>query len=317
MCPQCFQEQIGFPRDLVEGESALNLMNRHFQPKASEKETVRLLAMVYEMIQTLISYDFGMEFASPVTGVEGYTDIVKKPMDLGTVLTQLGYGYYRSDGRLENILICALNDVELVWQNCFLFNHEESVIFRKARVQQRRADAIRTKSFDHLLSKRVKDETASFRQSWERINQYERQTSEPSPPSWCRTRTILSPNKLCLVRRVGVLNPETRRLVQVFSSPAMVCKAWKLFLQLNYECEHTNVLERAGYLFEHSVDNPNITVFGWRWVSMDMLLKGRVVFPSSTEDTSSPRPPCSKRSRIMVVDDSTISSLEGVPVEEV
>ena len=311
MCPQCFQEQIGFPSDLVDGESALNLMNRHFQPKASDKETIRLLAMVYEMIQTLISYDFGIEFANPVTGVEGYTDIVKKPMDLGTVLKQLGNGYYRSDDRLENILICALNDVELVWQNCFLFNHEKSAIFRMARVQQRRADAIRIKSFDHLLSKRVKDETTSFRQSWERINQNERQTSEPSPRSWCRTRTILSsPNNLDPVRRIGVLNPETRRLVQVFSSRSRVRAAWKLFLRLNYECEHTKVLKRSGDLIEHSNDNPNITVFGWRWVSMDMLLKGRVVFPSNTEDTRSP-------SRVMVVHDSTLSSLEGVPVEEV
>ena len=183
MCPACCQEQIGLPEDMVDGESVITRLQKTYGHVTDEK-VLRLISMVYEMIERLIAYDFGRVFANPVTGVEGYETIVRKPMDLGSVLKRVSDGRYNGDGALCKVVVRALNDVELVWQNCFLFNHEGSAVFRMAEVQQRRADAIRMKSFDHFLSEEMKEEIKMYRASWESRNKEERiRMAESCPPA--------------------------------------------------------------------------------------------------------------------------------------
>jgi hypothetical protein len=58
-------------------------------------------------------------FRAPVDwkglGLDNYPKIVKKPMDLGTVLKKLGSGAY------EDMDSCAA-DIRLIWTNCMTFN---------------------------------------------------------------------------------------------------------------------------------------------------------------------------------------------------
>jgi hypothetical protein len=63
---------------------------------------------------------FGKFFLAPVDpialGIPTYFDIVKNPMDMGTIQSKLENSRYVSPDEFEA-------DVRLVLHNCFLFNH--------------------------------------------------------------------------------------------------------------------------------------------------------------------------------------------------
>jgi hypothetical protein len=65
-----------------------------------------------------------MVFHQPVDieglGLKDYLTIISKPMDLGTVLKNLVSGQYL---KVSN----ALDDIQLIWDNCKKYNQEGSV----------------------------------------------------------------------------------------------------------------------------------------------------------------------------------------------
>lgn len=54
-------------------------------------------------------------------GLTDYTFIIKNPMDLGTISDKLANDKYR---HIEE----ALDDLQLVWDNCKTYNHPDTVI---------------------------------------------------------------------------------------------------------------------------------------------------------------------------------------------
>lgn len=73
--------------------------------------------------------DLEMVFHQPVDieglGLEDYARIISKPMDLNTVLRNLDSGQYIKVSH-------ALDDIQLIWDNCKKYNQEGSVnIFNK------------------------------------------------------------------------------------------------------------------------------------------------------------------------------------------
>lgn len=82
--------------------------------------------------QTLYMQTVSAPFNAPVDttqkGLEDYTQIVKQPMDLGTIKQKLDSGGYEGDGGYERFA----SDVRLVWENAILYNGEESEIGRAA-----------------------------------------------------------------------------------------------------------------------------------------------------------------------------------------
>lgn len=54
-------------------------------------------------------------------GLVDYLDIVKNPMDLGTVKKKFDYGEY--DG-----VEAMANDIRLIWTNCMLYNRDGSEV---------------------------------------------------------------------------------------------------------------------------------------------------------------------------------------------
>lgn len=58
--------------------------------------------------------------------VQGYYEVIRRPMDLGTVVAGAHRGVYPTAGHCHN-------DVMLVWQNCYQFNMEGSEIYRAAQ----------------------------------------------------------------------------------------------------------------------------------------------------------------------------------------
>lgn len=75
------------------------------------------------MILALMRIKEAWIFLDPVDpekfGVSDYLDIIKKPMDFGTIKENLKKHFYRSMRQF-------LEDVELVFNNCYLYNGEAS-----------------------------------------------------------------------------------------------------------------------------------------------------------------------------------------------
>ncbi|KAF1313346.1 Bromodomain-containing protein 4, partial [Globisporangium splendens] len=80
------------------------------------------------ILTTLLKNELALAFAEPVNPryVPGYTDIIKNPMDLGTIKTRIVKGYYEQ--RPEQVI----RDVNLVWENCFTFNRLDAEISKCA-----------------------------------------------------------------------------------------------------------------------------------------------------------------------------------------
>jgi hypothetical protein len=81
-----------------------------------------------EMLKILLSIMSRREsfaFREPVDwkglGLTDYLDIVKKPMDLGTIKNKIETNEYES---AEDIA----NDIRLVWTNCMLYNRDGSEV---------------------------------------------------------------------------------------------------------------------------------------------------------------------------------------------
>lgn len=82
--------------------------------------------------QTLYMQANSAPFNAPVDttlkGLEDYSDIIKRPMDLGTIKKKIDNGTYEGSDGYENFAA----DVRLVWENAVLYNGEESEVGRAA-----------------------------------------------------------------------------------------------------------------------------------------------------------------------------------------
>jgi len=83
----------------------------------------------YKLLQTLRTHKLAWPFIEPVNAIAlnlpDYYQIVKNPMDLGTVQDHLLKGRYTTIDSFSN-------DVKLVWANCFLYNHKDSDVVKMA-----------------------------------------------------------------------------------------------------------------------------------------------------------------------------------------
>ena len=196
-CPCCSREKEGLPEDKLDGSTSLTAICSTFGATALATSThkdhlqgLKLLSILHDMLLRLMDYDFGYMFRTPVDCKEipSYKTIVKKPMDLGTISSNMLNGSYkRSLGSeevpLENVALAVLKDIELVWHNCFIFNLEGSAVYRMAEVQKRRALSIQQRSFDHFLSEKMKQDLADYAASCEKERDAHRRPAHPSRPS--------------------------------------------------------------------------------------------------------------------------------------
>jgi bromodomain-containing protein 7 len=70
-------------------------------------------------------------FASVVTEKEapGYTDVIKNPMDFGTMRLKVKQGKY---GKGHKAASAFYHDFLLVFENCYLYNSDESEVTEEA-----------------------------------------------------------------------------------------------------------------------------------------------------------------------------------------
>ncbi|KAL7552957.1 hypothetical protein ACHAWF_016193 [Thalassiosira exigua] len=124
-----------------------------------------LLTNILDILNKLKSYDYGYVFSEPVDvdDVPNYLDVVKTPMDYGTICERLEGGNYvdlitsddlsRDDenSTMEDILIHVLCDIERVHHNCRLYNKKGSSIYRIGDVHADKWKAY----FDQYVSERL------------------------------------------------------------------------------------------------------------------------------------------------------------------
>jgi E1A/CREB-binding protein len=83
-----------------------------------------------EVLKGLQSHEHGWVFATPVNpeelGLDDYFDIIKKPMDLGTIQKKLDGGSYHSFDDFKS-------DVRLTFENAMKYNEERTVVHEMAK----------------------------------------------------------------------------------------------------------------------------------------------------------------------------------------
>lgn len=299
-CPLCKKEREGLKSDLVDGNGALDLISSSFTLETDDNITKAKEAAgaIYLMLKQLIDYDFGYMFAVPVDAeaVAGYSDIVKNPMDLGTIcakLTNAGYlGIVENGGTYDDFLIAVLKDVELVWHNCYTFNFEGSAIYRMALVQQRRARAIQKRSFDHLLSDKVKEAVSDYVRACERERAEFNNNLPVDPTQDCFDKhkklrlhrpkgkhkvTVKAPNS-SVHKPVAIFDPVTARIVKIYSTLRSAGHAAHSMISLGHRCEWPSTQELVKQIVARSSSDPSILLFGYRWLALEDLKHGKVEF---------------------------------------
>lgn len=302
-CHVCQKENEGSDNDLVDGQKSLELLCASFFDadlgSNESLESIRVLSMIYEMVQKCMPYDFGYMFQEPVDceAVVGYSDIVKHPMDLGSISANLINGVYAEPLKSgqhswDGVIATVLKDIELVWHNCFTFNYEGSAVYRMAEVQCRLSRRIRKRSFDQMLSDHVKTELKTCIEAREK-DRGKVISPAPSEPS------VSDPDKLFLARRpkgkhkitvklvkggvtkpIAVLDPATGRVMKIYSTMKAAGQAAQTLLGLGHSCEWPTINDLSVKSIVHrSTPDPNALLYGYRWVVLEELRSGNVTFP--------------------------------------
>jgi E1A/CREB-binding protein len=103
--------------------------------KSFGKEDIDLKSKCLDILRGLQTHKNGWVFATPVDPVElglhDYFEIVKKPMDLGTIQRKLETGTCHSLGQFKS-------DVRLTFENAMKYNKEGTIVHEMARELKRK-----------------------------------------------------------------------------------------------------------------------------------------------------------------------------------
>lgn len=105
-----------------------------------------------DLIRKISDKDRYAIFLEPVdvVQVEGYADLISRPMDLSTAEKNLQMGVYRTPMELRA-------DLDLIWSNCCTFNADDSIYFKEAV----RLRALAARYYDDLVRLLAKDGVAA------------------------------------------------------------------------------------------------------------------------------------------------------------
>ena len=304
-CHVCAKEKDCLDSDAVDGKKSMDQICAtllHLDPSNEENlKAMNILSKIHEMILRLLDYDFGYMFSEPVGDIEGYKDIVKNPMDLGTICAKLINGGYvsklQSGPTLDDVILAVLKDVELVWHNCFNFNLEGSAVYRMAAVVSRRAHMICKKSFQSDLSEEVKRGVKEF------VTSCEMERGKISRPSGTsifstaeekrlRARKPRGRHKITVKvfkssnRAVAVVDPALGRVVKIYSTAKSAMQAMHALEHAGHRSEwHLASGESTvKHWIQKSAVDASLLIFGYRWVYLDSLRARKVKFKAASSD---------------------------------
>ena len=118
-------------------------------PQQSQQSTLELKSNCSAILMSLQNHEHGWVFATPVDpvqlGMDGYFDIIEKPMDLGTIGEKLDQGSYHSLDEFRS-------DVHHTFENAMKYNEEQTVVHEMARVLKKKFDLDYNKMLESLDS---------------------------------------------------------------------------------------------------------------------------------------------------------------------
>jgi hypothetical protein len=114
-----------------------NIRDEHVFCILSDNSVAAMLpiekAFCSKTIRALLATKCAEPFRKPVDpdfyGISDYFDIVKNPMDLGTIKNKFEKGQYKAIAEFNG-------DINLMFYNCFLYNHETDPVCNDAKVLQ-------------------------------------------------------------------------------------------------------------------------------------------------------------------------------------
>jgi len=135
LCPEC---AVAFPKKTgrggpAEGPVCTVLYTGEFLGRLARFSSVR--DELQDILFKLRDHDFAPTFNSPVNvkTVPGYSDVVRRPMDYGSIQKELQSGKYGTSAATLDVPRLVAN-LRLVVYNAKLFNRPGSVLWRMAEV---------------------------------------------------------------------------------------------------------------------------------------------------------------------------------------
>jgi len=118
---------------------------------------IKLKTKCLEVLKVLQSHQHGWVFNTPVDpvelGLDDYFQVIKRPMDLGTIKKRLDNGCYHSIDDFHN-------DVFLTFDNAMLYNPEGSVVYNMAKEMK----AVFVRDYEMLMKQLLEEEDAKRKQ---------------------------------------------------------------------------------------------------------------------------------------------------------
>ena len=127
------------------------MSSKEQRPEYYKKEiTEEDLKKLQEILDKIINDKNASEFKAPVDYVElglfDYPNIITHPMDLGTCKKKLLNGEYK-------LFQDFMDDVNLIWENCRLYNQSKSSIVKMANALDKKMHSLMDKQFKNLKAK--------------------------------------------------------------------------------------------------------------------------------------------------------------------
>lgn len=278
-CHKCVRERHGLPEYKLTGsESQDKFLKAYENLKTVEGDDLTALSVLckmHEMVSKLMKSDFGYIFGLPVSSDDypDYPKVVKNPMDLGAVATRLVNGYYKkffsSEQPWAQVHLAVLRDIELIWHNCMLFNHRGSAVYRMAKVTRRLMIGMKRQSLDRDLSPITKEKIDTYVKDLER-NREKIAKATKRPVS---RQQIVAKGHGGVPKKVAVLDPDTGMVVKIYST---IKNAALAAGYMSGRRKHKSEFPLVNYhtvktLISRSAENPNATLFGYRWLDYDTL----------------------------------------------
>ena len=250
----------------------------------------------------------------------GYSKIIEKPMDLGTVKLNLVQGEYAKKigsesnpskrmnselSQIDQIIVMALKDIERVWQNCFIFNLERSAVFRMAEVQRARYNLIRKESIDENLRTDVISAVKSFVEASDKVRAKASSLSNiipfsnrlpnfvkivddgvllPKPGSTLVLERNNSKIQQAQSRAIIVIDSTSNTIVRFFSTQRLAISACHLMVERGQEPGLTPFTDHFWRRFIKAASlDPTLTLFGYRWLLYDDVIERLCIFPGFIE----------------------------------
>jgi len=184
----------------------------------------------------------------------------------------------------EHVALRALNDVELVWHNCFMYNSDGSYANRMGKVLRQKYHKYRRCSIDKDLTAEVKNKLGQYLAELNKARkEYFLQFSGISASEYDKKgddycHFIDVPNQRgSLGRIVAVFDPDTFMVIKMYTSQKVAMEAMK-YLNVRHESEFGELSDFARkQLVKKCTKDPSKVCWGYRWVYMDDLKKGGVV----------------------------------------